>query len=820
MKYTKFLIPVAILSIFVVSGVAYGAWSEPACGPTGCNTETPINVGATTQTKAGSFVARALHSITPSTGTPTMSLSRSGGPSWSLFVSPVPVPGITVNDLVFNGSGAGGSGASVVFTNPIRINNSSPSAGKIFSTINSIGDGVWRTLTEICTNNPETCSGIGSDSFWGGSLTGNINNLNTGNVGIGVASPTAKIEIEQGSNGTGLLLKNTTGSAQQTIISTPASGSGVAQLLLRTGSGGSNSDWRVGTWTNNKGFYIYDGKAGVSRFTIDGTTGNIGLGITPGNVKLDINGGLRIREGGATSQGKFLASFDNTGKAFWGTLSEVCALPGSDCTGVGDSLWAGSLTGDINNSNSGKVTVGNSLVVNGTFLGMSTGWNSLLGSLVVGDSSSSGTADSIKLSRSSGGHPRITLTNDVGGDWSVDNNAGNFRIFRNGVVNMSLSGTDGRITLNSGTPANGKVLSATNAGGLADWKTIDETCAANPAGCLSVLSAALPTGVANDTLRHNGTSWIANSTLSNTGSAIGIGTNNPTTKLQLVNGNFSIVNANPRITLAGTSGNWNIDNSSNKFRIFQDGFERFNIQDGGQVEIKDQIQIRGGSPGANKLLVSNDSTGLATWKTGSEAGLGLPTGTANQTLRYDSSNNLVADSNLTNNGDKVVISPDGGEGTNLPYDLYVGDNGIISPKIKMPINGRAGRVVVSTDDLGTFSWDSPVAHARFIKKAPTTSFFGLITNYNSDFDKTSQSDSGIELTTQEPATGLFGLGEGRNMVQMSCGANREAVSGGIVCKDGKNITANGPGKTRSDWLVSCASNLNDIIAVSVTCAAN
>jgi len=46
-------------------------------------------------------------------------------------------------------------------------------------------------------------------------------------------------------------------------------------------------------------------------------------------------------------------------------------------------------------------------------------------------------------------------------------------------------------------------------------------------GRYAPLSAALPTGTSGQTLRHNGTSWIANSVLYNNGSNVGIGTTNP-----------------------------------------------------------------------------------------------------------------------------------------------------------------------------------------------------------------------------------------------------------------------------------------------------
>ena len=40
-------------------------------------------------------------------------------------------------------------------------------------------------------------------------------------------------------------------------------------------------------------------------------------------------------------------------------------------------------------------------------------------------------------------------------------------------------------------------------------------------------AGALPSGTTNQTLRHDGTSWVANSLITNTGTNVGIGTNSP-----------------------------------------------------------------------------------------------------------------------------------------------------------------------------------------------------------------------------------------------------------------------------------------------------
>jgi len=75
-------------------------------------------------------------------------------------------------------------------------------------------------------------------------------------------------------------------------------------------------------------------------------------------------------------------------------------------------------------------------------------------------------------------------------------------------------------------------------------------------------AVGMPAGSSGQTLRHDGTSWVANSVLFNNGTNVGIGTTTP----------------------------------------------------GAKLEVAGQIKITGGTPGAGKVLTS-DAAGLASWET-------------------------------------------------------------------------------------------------------------------------------------------------------------------------------------------------------------
>lgn len=81
---------------------------------------------------------------------------------------------------------------------------------------------------------------------------------------------------------------------------------------------------------------------------------------------------------------------------------------------------------------------------------------------------------------------------------------------------------NGQIKITGGTPGAGKVLTS-DASGLASWATS---------------SGGLPSGTSGQTLRNDGTGWVANSVLFNNGTNVGIGTAAVGNQLSLANAGF------------------------------------------------------------------------------------------------------------------------------------------------------------------------------------------------------------------------------------------------------------------------------------------
>jgi hypothetical protein len=107
----------------------------------------------------------------------------------------------------------------------------------------------------------------------------NINNTNTGNVGIGTTSPSSKLHIVDNGN-IAFKLQSNTAAAEADLISNAANG----------------GSWAIGTGWSSVGIdrlYLYDNKAGATRLVID-SAGNIGIGTTNPTKRLTVSGDIEV----------------------------------------------------------------------------------------------------------------------------------------------------------------------------------------------------------------------------------------------------------------------------------------------------------------------------------------------------------------------------------------------------------------------------------------------------------------------------------------------------------------------------------------------
>ncbi len=212
-----------------------------------------------------------------------------------------------------------------------------------------------------------------------------------------------------------------------------------------------------------------------------------------------------------------------------------------------------------------------------------------------------------------------------------------------GPITAQSVTVNGQITIRGGSPGSGKVLTSDSAG-LATWQT-----------------AGLPLGTSGQTLRHDGSAWIANGLIYNNGTNVGIGTTAPTGKVEInsdVQPALNIkVNNNDSIWFWKTGANPEkhtfYDKSGVGWRFYDISGELFGIAPtAGDVNIKGTIKIGGGSPTTGKVLTATDSTGLATWQTLS-SGMG-GSGTANYIPKFTAST-TIGNSAIYQSGNNIGI---------------------------------------------------------------------------------------------------------------------------------------------------------------------
>ncbi|OHA58836.1 MAG: hypothetical protein A2571_00420 [Candidatus Vogelbacteria bacterium RIFOXYD1_FULL_44_32] len=190
------LILVSVAFVFLVAGVAYAEWANPACGPTGCNTPTPINVGSTTQTKAGGFNLRQASILELGKEFPTTIKEEKAGRIFYFnngVVSTDSKPGISVR--IFGGGNAVGNRMVHLLDNLF-----------VGGTINAF-------KYNICTTSAEgavVCSPFtgGGDGLWTLNSTGTAisPSVLTRRVGIGTTTPDYKLTVDGIISATGLLM--------------------------------------------------------------------------------------------------------------------------------------------------------------------------------------------------------------------------------------------------------------------------------------------------------------------------------------------------------------------------------------------------------------------------------------------------------------------------------------------------------------------------------------------------------------------------------------------------------------------------------------
>ncbi|MDP3093950.1 MAG: hypothetical protein Q8N16_04350, partial [bacterium] len=264
---------VGVLAMVFFISLIVRAWTEPSLAPPGGNVSAPVNVGNIEQAKSGRLgvgVSDADDNYGLTVGAKGIKITNTGT-SPSLFVEDQSGDAtpfmIDTNGKV--GIGTSSPGAKLEVGGQVKITGGSPGADKVL-TSDASGLASWVTPASAV-------GGSGIDNYiprWSGTSAlenSVIYQTDTGNVGIGTASPGAKLEV-------GGQVKITGGSpGANKVLTSDATGLASWQAVAGTlPSGTSGQTLR------------HDGASWIANSVIFNNGTNIGIGTANPTIKLAI----------------------------------------------------------------------------------------------------------------------------------------------------------------------------------------------------------------------------------------------------------------------------------------------------------------------------------------------------------------------------------------------------------------------------------------------------------------------------------------------------------------------------------------------------
>ena len=546
----------------------------------------------------------------------------------------------------------------------------------------------------------------------------------SGNVGIGIAEPGAKLEV----TGQVKITGGVPGDGK--VLTSDADGLASWQLPATGDISGNGTPNSVAKFITSK-------TIGDSLILDDGT--NVGIGLTDPGQKLDIDGALRIRPqaiapAGSSNNGViYYDSVENKFKCYEASGWKDCisgagagtnywtqtgaALYPNNLTwnvGIGDASPVSLLTvgdGDkfqVNSSGNltsyGTVTLrqnttGNTLPLRVHAVDAAEEGNpALIGSEVAlfQRNYTSAYGASIAIVGGSNGVSQVYFgdKDDIRIGRVVYNHANNsLALYTNNAVALTIL-SDGNTGVGAITPTqklevNGGLKIASSVGGTAGtisyssndfwgydgatWKSFTATG-----------GGALPAGTSGQTLRYDNTNnLIANSVIYNNGTNVGIGTASPGAYKLNVAGDLVVSGANNDLFVNAIYGR-----SGTAENIWLG-----DVDD--TVVVNNKIKIVGGSPALGKVLTS-DTAGLASWTATSSLGLVAAAAGNNGEVQYNDNGLLGASSNFywDNVNNRLMI---GNASKSYLYSTYIN-----SGMLKTDLTSYSATVAVIASGRGTF----------------------------------------------------------------------------------------------------------------------
>ncbi len=356
------------------------------------------------------------------------------------------------------------------------------------------------------------------------------------NVGIGTTSPAATFDVQ---NSYGVVARFV-GEGAMTTLNT--------YVGIKDQTGGV--DWYLSA-LNNGDFAITQGQGGgYNRILINNVTGNIAMGMGTTTNKLDVNGVIGASGGTSTqwntayswgnhASAGYLTSYTETDPIFG--ASPAAGITGANITNWNSGLLPAGLSGQTLRHNGTNWIATSNLYNDGTRIGIGIVPDYIeLFHIHGGSSQPWATASFTNTFTGSTGTDGFVIGLAAGdGDAYIWNHETASIIFGTSTTDRMIINSSGNVGIGTlvpsaqlhttgsvrfegaGSPGAGKILTS-DALGNATWQS----------------SSSIPAGTNGQTLRYSGTSWVANSTLFNDGTNVGIGTSNPSQKLDVSGGSI------------------------------------------------------------------------------------------------------------------------------------------------------------------------------------------------------------------------------------------------------------------------------------------
>jgi hypothetical protein len=382
--------------------------------------------------------------------------------------------------------------------------------------------------------------------YYGGSVFSPHMVIRNSNVGIETKTPNARLTVNGNTvlggatqisplggagnvmimaDNTGTLYSTSTAAIVSPIVSSASGWTASGTTVYKTDNNGNVG---IGITNPSSPLHIFSTTEPQLRVQNRGASNGLTAGILFGVTSETNNyqqAGIFFERTGGTAEGNLHFATKNSGSANATKADAKMTITALGNVGVGTTapVTRFEVNGNIG-YRGGSVIYPRTQAVDDWFLGK------FIGSPTVGIDNALGTGNEFRIGKYVSGvfTPNVSLSGGLAGLNSY---------FLEGNIGIGVTNPSAKLTVNGNTILGG-ATQITPLGGAGQVLVMADNTGTLYATSSSALlppgSATLPSGISGQTLRHDGSVWLADSNLFNDGTNVGVGVTNPEAKLDLV----------------------------------------------------------------------------------------------------------------------------------------------------------------------------------------------------------------------------------------------------------------------------------------------